>query len=134
VRLDPGRLLEELAMWPFKKKPKPEMVPVNQISFSQLDITERFGDHLALSADDWIGTVPINARDPNPAEMGLPPIGASDAEVYRVAEQMSRLREMLPTPNDGVYCPICHIANIALTRLGTPCPKCSRALLKFGWD
>jgi hypothetical protein len=55
-------------------------------------------------------------------------------EIYRVASRLSALRESIPIPNDGVYCPVCHIANIDLGRLRTPCPQCGRALLKFGWD
>ena len=67
--------------------------------------------------------------------MGLPPVGASDDEVYRIAEQLSRIRESVPIPDDGVYCPICHIANVTLARLRAPCPKCERELLKApGWD
>ena len=66
--------------------------------------------------------------------MGLPPVGACDDAVYRVAERLSRIRESVPIPNDGVYCPICHIANVTPARLRTPCPKCGRELLKFGWD
>ena len=123
-------------MWPFKKKQKEhvQFVPPQEISFSQADITERFGDHLTLGADDWIETTPLNATNPNPTAQGLPPVGASDEEVYRIADGMSRLRETIPIPNDGVYCPICHIANVTLARLRTPCPKCGRELLKFGWD
>jgi hypothetical protein len=66
--------------------------------------------------------------------MGLPPAGAGADEVYRVASKLSELRESIPIPNDGVYCPVCHIANVDLGRLRKPCRKCGRALLKFGWD
>ena len=121
-------------MWPFKRKETPQTALPEQISFSQLDITERFGDNLSLTADEWIGTSPLNATIPDAQAMGLPPVGASDDEVFRVAERLSRLRESLPIPSDGVYCPICHIANVTLARLRTPCPKCGRPLLKFGWD
>ena len=65
--------------------------------------------------------------------MGLPSVHASEEEVYEVASKLSLFRESIPIPNDGVYCPICHIANIDLAKLRTPCPKCGRALLKFGW-
>jgi hypothetical protein len=41
------------------------------------------------------------------------------------------LRELIPSA--GVYCPVCHIANVDLGRLRTPCPQCGRPLLKFGW-
>lgn len=122
-------------MWPFKKKkPVVQMMPPQQMSFSQVDITERFDDHRSLGADDWIGTSPLNASIPNPQTQGLPLVGASEDETYAAAERLSKLRETIPVPNDGVYCPVCHIANITLSRLRAPCPKCGRPLLKFGWD
>ena len=104
------------------------------ISFSQVDITETFGDDQRLGPDEWISTTPLNATTGNPESMGLPPLGASSDEVYRVASKLSELRESIPIPNGGVYCPVCHIANTDLRRLRTPCPQCGRALLKFGWD
>ena len=61
-------------------------------------------------------------------------IGADADEIYRVASKLSVLRESIPVPNDGVYCPVCHIANLNLGKLRTPCPQCGRGLLKFGWD
>jgi hypothetical protein len=122
-------------MWPFKKKkPAVQAASLEQISYSQLDITERFGDNLSLTEGDWITTSPLNSAVPNPQSVGLPPVGASDDEVYRIAERLSSIRESIPIPDDGVYCPICHIANVALSRLRTPCPKCGRELLKFGWN
>ena len=123
-------------MWPFKKKTKPEMpiIPPGQISYSQLDITENFGDNERLKPDDWISTTPLNKMTPDGHTSGLPPADASDEEVYSVATRMSQIRESLPIPNDGVYCPICHIANVQLARLRSPCPTCGRPLLKFGWD
>jgi hypothetical protein len=122
-------------MWPFKKKePGVQPPPLEQFSYSQLDITERFGDNLSLTEDDWITTSPLNSTTPNPQSVGLPSVGASDDEVYRIADRLSSIRESIPIPNDGVYCPICHIANVTLSRLRTPCPKCGRELLKFGWD
>jgi hypothetical protein len=121
-------------MWPFKNKTASQVMPTEQIQFSQLDITEKFGDNLTLTADEWISTSPLNAIVPDAQSSGLPPIGASDEEVYRIADRMSRIRESLPIPADGVYCPICHIANVTLALLRKPCPKCGRELLKFGWD
>ena len=118
-------------MWPFSKK---EKSPVESISYSQVDITEAFGDNERLGPDDWIATVPLNATTKNPESMGLPPAGAAADEVYRVAAKLSELRESIPVPGDGVYCPVCHIANVDLGKLRTPCPQCSRPLLKFGWD
>ncbi len=113
---------------------KLEMMAPEAISFSQLDITERFGDDQSLSIDDWIATTPLNATISDPAPAGLPPPDADSEEVYRIASELSALRESIPIPNDGVYCPICHIANIDLGKLRTPCPQCGRELLKFGWD
>ena len=104
------------------------------IYFSQLDITERFDDDQRLGPDEWISTAPLNATISAPESMGLPSVGAEDDEVYRVACEMSALRELVPIPNDGVYCPICHIANVDLGNLRTSCPRCGRPLLKFGWD
>jgi hypothetical protein len=123
-------------MWPFKKNTNavPESLPPQQISVSQVDITERFGDHLSLGADDWIETTPLNASIPNPQAQGLPPLGASEDEVHRVAARLSEIRESIGIPNDGVYCPVCHIANVTLSGLRTPCPRCGRPLLRFGWD
>ena len=124
-------------MWPFKKKGpppgRPSGVPANP-SFSQVDVTERFGDNLSLGPNDWIRTVPLNIGIKQPESMGLPPVGANDERTYQVADRLSRMRETVSVPSDGVYCPICHIANIQLGLLRTPCPKCGRPLLKFGWD
>ena len=113
---------------------KVEKMAVDSIYYSQLDITERFDDNLNLGADDWIPTTPLNSTTPNPESSGLPSPDANVEEVYRVGAKMSDLRESIPIPNDGVYCPVCHIANIDLAKLRTPCPQCGRGLLKFGWD
>ena len=123
-------------MWPFTKKPQAAAppIPIEPIFYSQLDITESFGDDSRLAADDWIPTVPLNRDTPDPESAGLPSVNASDGEIYEVAAKLSEIRESVPVPNDGVYCPICHIANTQLPKLHTPCPKCGRALLKFGWD
>ena len=102
--------------------------------YSQVDITETFGDDRRLGQEDWIRTVPLNARTADLVSSGLPPVGADPDEIYRVASKLSELRESIPIPNDGVYCPVCHIANVNLNRLRMPCPKCGRSLLKFGWD
>ena len=118
-------------MWPFKKKQKEEL---QEILYSQIDITEKFDDNLNLNPDDWIQTIPINKTIDNPESMGLPPHNADHNEVYEIAARLSGLREQIPIPDDGVYCPICHIANIDIAKLHTPCPKCKRKLLKFGWD
>ena len=128
-------------MWPFKKnktKPKAEPptdpLPPGPIYYSQVDITEHFGDDERPGPDDWIATTPLNKLDPDGQASGLPPADAADEGVYAVAARMSEVRESIPVPNDGVYCPICHIANVRIEKLRTPCPKCGRPLLKFGWS
>jgi len=118
-------------MWPFRKKRK---APVPAMMYSQADVTGAFGDDQRLGPDDWITSVPLNASTADPVSMGLPPVGADEDEVYRLASKLSELRESIPIPNDGVYCPVCHMANVDLGRLRTPCPQCGRPLLKFGWD
>lgn len=110
-----------------------ELVDPQSLSFSQLDITEQFDDNARLGVNDWISTTPLNTTIPTPENSGLPSPHASEDEVYQVAAQLSELRESLPIPDDGVYCPVCHIANVDLGKLRTPCPKCDRPLLKFGW-
>ncbi len=104
-----------------------------QFSFSQVDTTGKFGDDVSLKEEDWISTIPLNSLVDDPGSMGLPTVGAGEEEVYSIAERLSRLRESIPVPNDGVYCPNCHIANVRLALLHTPCPRCGRDLLKFGW-
>jgi hypothetical protein len=119
-------------MWPFRKKKKvqPFAGPIQHL---QVDITERFDDDLGLGPDDWIATTPINRLDNDPESVGLPSLAADAEEVYRIAAAMSAIRESLPLGRDGVYCPVCHIANIDRGKLRTPCPKCGRGLLQFGW-
>jgi len=104
------------------------------VLFSQVDATKRFDDDQRLGADEWIETTALNARTRDPEKSGLPPIGASDDVVHGVADKLSKLREKLNLPRDGVYCPVCHIANVSSARLRKPCPKCGRPLLKFGWE
>jgi hypothetical protein len=103
-------------------------------AITQLDISEHFGDYKRLGRDEWSPTVPLNATTPFPESRGLPPLGARAEEIYVIAQRLSGLRVSLADPSDGVYCPVCHIANIQLARLHIPCPKCRRALLRFGWD
>lgn len=107
-------------------------------SYSQVDITERFDDHLRLGPEDWIDTIPLNRALQkslsDPQKWGLPALGAPEDDVYEIASGLSALRERLPLSDDGVYCPICHTANTQLKRLRTPCPRCGRPLLQFGWN
>src|SRR5262245_7782599 len=89
-------------MWPFKKK-RAKLVDTKSISVSQLDITERFGDNLRLTEQDWIQTIPLNERAEDPQSMGLPPRDASPDTVYAIADRLSRFRESIELPSDGVY-------------------------------
>src|SRR5256885_2304296 len=81
-----------------------QTVPPGEISFSQLDITERFDDHLHSKPDDWIPTAPLNKSVPN--GKGLPPADASADEVYKAAAILSQFRASFSIPSDGVYCPV----------------------------
>jgi len=117
-----------------KRKQTPQKLDTGTISYSQVDITERFGDNERLKPEDWIETVAVNKNTKDPEKVGLPPLAANADQVYGIAARLSKLREQIPIPSDGVYCPICHIANIYIKKLNTPCPKCGRKLLKFGWD
>lgn len=111
-------------------------VPVTSLRCTQLDITERFNDDKQLGPEDWIETFPMNRGISDPNAHGLPSVSASESLVYEIASAMSSEREAIPliTSGDGVYCPICHIANIDRSRLRAPCPRCGRPLLSFGWD
>jgi hypothetical protein len=117
-----------------RKQPSVQMVDPRKLSYSQLDITESFGDNERLGPDDWVSTIALNTKVPDPVDAGLPSPSATEDEVYMAGAQMSALREQIPGLSDGVYCPICHIANTQISRLKAPCPKCNRPLLKFGWD
>ena len=117
-----------------QKKKEPQKIDPQKLRYSQLDITESFGDNLRLKPDEWIATVPLNAKGTNPESMGLPAVNADSETVYAIGVSMSAGREQFLGLNDGVYCPVCHIANIDLKKLHAPCPKCGRKLLKFGWD
>lgn len=117
-----------------QKKQSPQMIDPSELRYSQLDITETFGDNLRLKPDEWIATIPLSAKIPNPESRGLPALNADPETVYTMAASMSKIREQFAGLNDGVYCPVCHVANVDPKKLHTPCPKCSRQLLKFGWD
>jgi hypothetical protein len=101
-----------------------------KVSLSQLDVPERFGADQGLGPEEWVSTVPLNAATPYPEARGLPPLGTSAEETYQAAQH---LRDSPADASDGVYCPVCHIANTQLRKLHRPCPKCGRALLRFGW-
>ena len=120
-------------MWPFKKKPKIEYLHREELNFTQVDITERFGDNLSLSIEEWIETFPINKLGENINPGNLPRPNASDEEIYQIASKLSEITESFNRVKDGVYCPICHIANINRDNLRTPCPRCGRPLLSFDW-
>ena len=117
-----------------KRAPEPTSVDPNELRFSQLDITETFGDDQRYTADQWVPTVPLNASIENPEDRGLPARDASADVIFEVAVKLSALREQFSLPGEGVYCPVCHIANVDHKKLHQPCPKCARKLLSFGWD
>jgi exosome complex RNA-binding protein Csl4 len=123
-----------VAILTVRRRQTPQKLDPKTISYSQVDITEQFGDNERLKPEDWIETVAINKSARDPEKVGLPSLTASADDVYRIAAKLSKLREQIPIPNDGVYCPVCHIANIDIKKLNTACPKCGRNLLKFGWD
>ena len=106
---------------------------LGEIKYTQVDITESFDDNLRHKLNEWIKTIPLNLTTSDPELRGLPSKDASAKEVYKIASSLSKLREGFPFQDDGVYCPICNIANIDINNLHTPCPKCGRNLLRFGW-
>jgi hypothetical protein len=112
------------------RRNKTEYLSPKELNFTQLDFTERFDDHLTLTKEEWIPTTPMNSFVPDSG--GLPSPDAPVGEVYAIAQRLSEIRERFQM-DDGVYCPICHIANIDFQKLRTPCPKCGRELLAFGW-
>lgn len=118
-------------MWPFSRKTKN-----SEIRCSQADVAANFDDILTAEPTDWIKTVPINLFAKYLSPAGLPKQGASEEEIYSIAANLSSMRDgfaKLPgrIDADGVYCPVCHIANTQLDKLRTPCPSCGRALLRF---
>ncbi len=64
-------------MWPFHKKTRPEsqMMPPGQISYTQLDITETFGDNERLKPDDWVPTQPLSQMTPSSSPPANPIAG-----------------------------------------------------------
>lgn len=122
-----------MGFWPFKRKQEVEQINPESFGFSQVDTTEHFDDNSNLSQDEWIGTVPLNRSLGHDNNGNLPALDASDHEIYRIALHLSEIRETFRIPSDGVYCPVCHIANVDIEKLGKNCPKCERPLLVFGW-
>ena len=55
---------------------KVEKMVTEAISFSQVDITERFDDNQSLGTDEWISTTPLNSTIRDPESAGLPSPGA----------------------------------------------------------
>jgi hypothetical protein len=119
--------------WPFKKKAKIEQVDPSTLNYTQVDITEYFDQNLSLSKDEWVPTIPINVMLGHDNHGNLPAMNAGDHEIYRIAMSLSEIREEFQVADDGVYCPVCHLANIDIGNLGKECPKCARPLLAFGW-
>jgi len=109
-----------------------------ELWFAQTDVTKSSGNNPSLGPSDWIETTPINASVPEERRpRGLPPLDATEDQIYQIADRGSRLRESMRRTDqlsgDGVYCPICHIANTQLSLLRKPCPRCGRELLLFDW-
>jgi len=123
-----------MGFWSFKKKAKVQMMDTADLSFSQVDIIDGLDDGISLSSSDWIETTPINQLIGHDNRGNLPAIDSSDHETYRVALGLSEIRTSFNISGDGVYCPVCHIANIGIEKLGKECPKCERPLLAFGWN
>jgi len=117
----------------FRRK-KVDLLSRDEMLFTQVDFTEAFGDNLAIGKEDWITTIPITTALGVSHRKGLPPSDASDGEIYAIATGLSEIREQFPVVTDGVYCPVCHIANIDREKLRTPCPNCNRELLLFDWN
>jgi len=79
-----------------QSKATTQTMPPGEISYSQLDITERFDDHLHLKPEDWISTVPLNKSVPN--GKGLPPVDVSADEVYKAAGNCRSLEDRSSNP------------------------------------
>lgn len=122
-----------MRFWPIKRKEKNELVDPSTLNFTQVDFTEYFDQNLSLSPEEWVPTVPMNKMLGHDNRGNLPTFDATDHEIYRIALSLSEIREQFQIPDDGVYCPICHIANTDISKLGKGCPECERPLLAFGW-
>jgi hypothetical protein len=61
---------------PTENPPQREPAAHLEISYSQLDITESFGNEVELGPDDWIATTPLNTSVQDPTAVGLPPVDA----------------------------------------------------------
>jgi hypothetical protein len=123
---------------PFERLASVVALDLRDLSFAQTDVTKSSGDNRSPGPNDWIETTPINASVPEAQRpRGLPALDATEDQIYEIAERGSRLRESLrrsdQLSSDGVYCPICHIANTQLSLLRKPCPRCGRELLLFDW-
>lgn len=115
---------------------KIQMLDPRELHYSQLDFYDLTGVRPKLGPDEWVKTIPFTEfyKDAY-GRNGLPEKNADIDTVYKVATKMSKVRESVLHlgKGDGVYCPICHIVNIQIEKLHTPCPECGRALLLFGW-
>ncbi len=107
------------------------MLPSGEISYTVVDITETFGDNLSLGKEDWVTTTPLIKLLGVDHQKGLPSVDACDGEIYAIAVGLSEIREEFQIATDGVYCPVCHIANVDKEKLRMPCPKCARELRLF---
>jgi len=102
--------------------------------YGQLDVIEPERD-VKMTSSDWVQTVPIIVNDDYRETLGYAHKDDSPEEVYERAMMLSMVRNQhIKDDSDGVYCPLCHIANIELSKQGDPCPQCERPLLRFGWN
>ena len=102
-------------------------------SADSFGVDQSHSDSEGLDAGEWFELTPLNEMMDNPESMGLPAPGSSEDDIYRIASDLSSIRESFPIPEDGygVYCPVCGIGNKDLQKLRTPCPTCGRKLLRF---
>ena len=123
-----------MSLFDFFRRKKVEMMPPGDLLYTVVDITETFGDNLSLGKEDWVTTTPLIKLLGVDNYEGLPSVDASAGEIYAIAVGLSEIREEFQSRTDGVYCPVCHIANVDKEKLRKPCPNCGRELLLFDWN
>ena len=123
-----------MSLFDFFRRKKVDLVPTEEFLFTVVDIVETVSEGSGFGKDDWVATTPIIKVLGVDHKKGLPSSDVPDGEIYAIAVGLSEIREEFQIATDGVYCPICHIANIDRQRLRTPCPKCGRELLLFDWN
>lgn len=118
---------------------KPEKTHLPE-GLTQLDMPRDVTEQLRIQSEDWVPCVPIRGKNTAYIYDQLPTTDLTDEETYTLAKQLSDVWNERISKSDhplqkigGVYCPVCHIASIDLDKLGLPCPKCKRELLRFNW-